>query len=117
MVAINERGAALAAIGRYEDAWASFVKALTLQPQYAEAHVNAGKALSALKRYDEALVAYDKALALKPELVDAWIARGTVCMQRSGRSTPWRPTIARSRSDLEFGGRLAWPRQCLQSIE
>jgi protein O-GlcNAc transferase len=78
IVAINERGSALAALQEYDAALASFEKALRLQPQYAEARLNQGNAYAELKRHDEALAAYDKALAISPSLADAWLGRGRV---------------------------------------
>ena len=44
---------------RYGEALASYDRALTLRPDYAEALNNRGNALHELKRYDEALASYD----------------------------------------------------------
>ena len=52
---------------RFEDALASYDKAIALKPDYAEAYNNRGNALKDLKRFEEALASYDKAIALKPD--------------------------------------------------
>ena len=86
IVAINERGCALAEMKQYDLALASFERALTLNPQYAEAYVNKGNAYSELQRFGEALVEYDKALALKPDLAEGWLGRGNACRENRMQS-------------------------------
>ena len=80
-VALNERGAVLAAMEDYDAARASFARAVAIEPKYAEAHLNAGNVFGVLKRSDEALAAYDRALALRPDLADAWTGRGNVLVE------------------------------------
>ena len=63
---------------QYDAALASIEKALTLNQQYAEAHLNKGNIYSELKQYDEVINDFDKALALKPDLAEAWLGRGNV---------------------------------------
>ena len=48
---------------RYDEALASYDRALSLRPDYAEALNNRGNALQELKRLDEALASYDRALS------------------------------------------------------
>src|SRR4029077_128181 len=55
----------------YDEALATYDKALALKPDLAEAWLGRGNVFKDLRRYDEALVAYDKALALKPDLAEA----------------------------------------------
>jgi predicted O-linked N-acetylglucosamine transferase (SPINDLY family) len=50
------------------DALASYDKALTLNPNDADACLNRGNALKNLKRLGDALASYDRALALKPDI-------------------------------------------------
>ena len=69
--AYYNRGNALHELKRFEEAVASYDRALTLRPDYAEAHSNRGNALHALKRFDEALVSYDRALAVRPDDAEA----------------------------------------------
>ena len=57
----NNRGNALWQLKRFEEALASFDKALAIKPDFAEAPNNRGNALLELKRAGEALASYDKA--------------------------------------------------------
>ena len=65
------RGNALRDLKGYDETLASYDRALTLQPDYAEVLNNRGNALCELKRYDEALASYGSALTLRPDHVDA----------------------------------------------
>jgi hypothetical protein len=60
------RGAALRALGRYQEALADYDSALATAPAHGAAHNNRGVALAALNRYDDARAAYDRALAIDP---------------------------------------------------
>src|SRR5262249_54516326 len=70
------RGDVLQHLRRYDEALASYDRALAISPQLAEAWGGRADALSALKRSDDAFAAYDKALALKPDMVEVWVRRG-----------------------------------------
>src|SRR5262249_23516605 len=61
---------------RPAEALASYDKAITLKPDYAEAYSNRGAALMELARPMEALASYDKAIALKPDYAEAYSNRG-----------------------------------------
>jgi tetratricopeptide (TPR) repeat protein len=63
----NILGAAYAASERFEDAIASFSRALEIDPGIFLAHSNMGAALAALGRHDEAVAWYTEALRLKPD--------------------------------------------------
>ncbi|MBI3439333.1 MAG: tetratricopeptide repeat protein [Proteobacteria bacterium] len=69
-------GAALQALGRFDEAVRAYDRALKLKPDATEAYNNRGNALQALNRYDEALASYDKALALQPRNAQAHNNRG-----------------------------------------
>ena len=56
----------LHALKRFDEALASFDRALALRPDNAEALGSRGFTLHALRRFDEALASYDGALALRP---------------------------------------------------
>lgn len=77
-VALSNYGAALQALKRYDEALASFSKAIALNPGYGDAYINRGVTLHTLKRYDEALASYDKAVALQPNHPEAHYNRGLV---------------------------------------
>ena len=65
---------------RFNEALASYDKALAVKPDYAVALSNSGVTLQELKRFDEALASYDKALAVKPDYAEALNSRGYALM-------------------------------------
>ncbi len=65
-------GNALYNLSRYEDAIASYDKALEFKRDDHEAWYNRGMALSALGRNDDAIASYDKALEFKQDDHEAW---------------------------------------------
>ena len=67
-MAYNNRGIVLQELKRPADALASYDRAITLKPDYAEAHD--------MKRLEEAVASYDKAIALKPDDTMAHNNRG-----------------------------------------
>jgi tetratricopeptide (TPR) repeat protein len=64
--------------GKFEEALASYDKALVLNPGFVEALNNRGVVLEAMNRLEEALASYDRALALSPDLVTVIRNRGNV---------------------------------------
>jgi protein O-GlcNAc transferase len=64
-------GNVLQALGRFDDAIASYRQALAINPAYAEAWYNLGNAQIANCCAEEALAAYDHALAIKPDHFEA----------------------------------------------
>ena len=76
-----KRGNTLRELGRYDEAMASFDKAIALQPDYAEAHNNLGNILFNKQRYEEALVNFNTAIACSPDLAIAHYNRGKTLVQ------------------------------------
>ncbi len=76
--AYSNRGLALQAMNRIEEALASYDNAIMLVPDYADAHCNRGLALESLKRPVEALASYGTAIALRPDYAAAYNNRGNV---------------------------------------
>jgi protein O-GlcNAc transferase len=62
----NILGAAAGQVGMLDQAIGAFKKAITLNPNFPEAHNNLGNALKDQGKLDEAIGAYTKALAYKP---------------------------------------------------
>jgi predicted O-linked N-acetylglucosamine transferase (SPINDLY family) len=58
-------------IGKNDVAVELISKALTLKPNYIEAHINLGNALRAQGKLEEAVASYHQALALEPDHADA----------------------------------------------
>ncbi len=58
---------ALHALGRKEEALASYQRAIELAPEYFEAQSNLANVLNELRRYDEAEVAGRNAIELEPD--------------------------------------------------
>ena len=65
-------------LNRFEEALASYDRALAVRPDYAKAFVDRGDTLRELKRFEEALASYDRAIALRPDYVEAHCQRRNV---------------------------------------
>ncbi len=59
------------ALARTEDAVVHYRRAITLNPNYVDAHNNLGAALLAEGKLDDAVARYQRALALKPDFFEA----------------------------------------------
>ena len=68
----NILGTAAAQTGNLEKAINAFEKAISIKPNYAEAHNNFGNALKEQGRLEEAIQAFHKALLLKPDFAAAY---------------------------------------------
>jgi protein O-GlcNAc transferase len=82
------RGNALLEIDCFEEALASYDKAIALKPDFASAHVNRSYALKALHRFAEAMASCNRALALAPGHRHAFGAAAECAMALSDWS--WR---------------------------
>jgi tetratricopeptide (TPR) repeat protein len=71
-----EKANILLASQSYEEAVASFDKAIELKPDDDAAWYNRGFALDELNRYEEAITSFDKAIEFKPDDQNAWVSRG-----------------------------------------
>jgi predicted O-linked N-acetylglucosamine transferase (SPINDLY family) len=80
----NNRGTALASLGRLDEAAGCYERAVALAPDYLDALINLGNTRKDLGRLDEALASYDRALAISPRHALALVKRGNVlhAMQR-----------------------------------
>jgi tetratricopeptide (TPR) repeat protein len=74
--ALYNRGVTLQELKRFDEALASYDRALVVRPDFAQALRNRGLTLQELKRFDEALASYDRALALRPDDAEALNNRG-----------------------------------------
>jgi tetratricopeptide (TPR) repeat protein len=61
---------------RFDEALASYDRALAVRPDHAEALKNRGNTLQELERFDEALASYDRALVVRPDDAEALNNRG-----------------------------------------
>jgi len=66
--------------GNFEEAIASYDKALAIKPDKHEAWNNRGLALDNLGKFEEAIASWDKALAIKPDKHEAWNNRGNALL-------------------------------------
>jgi tetratricopeptide (TPR) repeat protein len=64
-------------LGRYEEAIASYQRAVDIKPDKHDAWYNRGNALADLGRYEEAIASYDRAVDIKPDKHEAWNNRGS----------------------------------------
>jgi len=74
-----ERGQALLAADRPEDALACFEEVLAADPNNAEALVKKGTALEKMRQPQEALECYDRAIAANSSLTIAYLHKGGLC--------------------------------------
>ncbi|MEG4282182.1 tetratricopeptide repeat protein, partial [Microcoleus sp. A006_D1] len=72
----RKRGNEQFKLGNFEEAIASYEKALEVKPDYDVAWFNRGIALRNLGKLEEAIASYDKALEIKPDDHEAWYNRG-----------------------------------------
>src|SRR6185437_14878935 len=67
----SNRGTVLHDLHRFEEALASYDRALALRPDFAEALSNRGNALRELDRFEEAMASFERAIALRPDFAEA----------------------------------------------
>ncbi len=79
------RGVALAAQGRLEQALAAFEEALTQTPDCSLAWYDKGTTLAQLGRHEPAVAALDEAVRLNPDYPHAWDNRG-IALSELGRT-------------------------------
>jgi protein O-GlcNAc transferase len=79
--AYYNRGIALQALQRFNEALVSYNKAIALKPDHAEAYSNRGIVLGELRRLEEALASCEKAIALKRDFAQAYYNRGNVLQE------------------------------------
>jgi tetratricopeptide (TPR) repeat protein len=72
----HEKGLIHAMGKEYEQAIASWDRALEIKPDDHQAWYNRGVALGNLGRYEQAIASYDRALEIKPDYHQAWNGRG-----------------------------------------
>ena len=65
-------GVAFQKLGKFEEATASYSRAISLKPDYAEAYCNMGIALADQGKLEKAIEAYSKALSLKPDFGEVY---------------------------------------------
>ncbi len=71
----SEQGNILAAADDYEEALASYDKALEIKPDYHYIWYRRGEALRNLGRYEKAIASYDQALKVEPDYYYPWFTR------------------------------------------
>ena len=74
----NNRGDSLGNLGRYEEAIASYDRAISIKPDKYEAWYNRGDSLGNLGRYEEAIASYDRAISIRPDDHETWHGKGVV---------------------------------------
>jgi len=70
-ITANLLGAVNVALGRLEQAAASYTRALRIKPDFAEAHSNLGNVLKSLGKPEEAVASYQRALQIRPDYAEA----------------------------------------------
>jgi tetratricopeptide (TPR) repeat protein len=71
-----EQGKAFYFEGRFEEAIASYDKAIQIEPDNPKAWFSRGAALAKLQRIEEAIAAYENAIQIKSDFSEAWFGKG-----------------------------------------
>ena len=74
----NISGACYAGLGQFDTAVMHYEQALTIKPEYAEAHYNLAGTLQELGKLEAAVKSYEKSLTIKPNYADAHNNLGNV---------------------------------------
>jgi tetratricopeptide (TPR) repeat protein/precorrin-6B methylase 2 len=94
------------AVGKIDEAAGWMQKAVALDPESADSHVNLAVVLQAQERHDDAIASYQRALALQPRDFDCHIGLGS-CHLRKGDAAAaeihFRSAIA-----VDSGRMVAW---------
>jgi tetratricopeptide (TPR) repeat protein len=77
------QGNTLRADGQYQEALEAYNKALSIDPNYAEAWTYKGNTLYRLGRYQEALDAVNKSLSINPDFEVTWNNKGLILQSLS----------------------------------
>jgi curved DNA-binding protein CbpA len=72
----RNKGGALYALGKYDEAIECYDKAIEIDPGSPVVWNNKGLALNSLGKYDEAIASYDKAIEIDPDDADVWNNKG-----------------------------------------
>ncbi|MTJ21125.1 MULTISPECIES: serine/threonine-protein kinase [Dolichospermum] len=80
-IELYNQGNTLIQLQRYQEALATYEKAVDIKPDYPQALYGQGKALFQLKKYQESLIAYDQAIQIQPNYLEAWTNRGFVLVR------------------------------------
>lgn len=82
------RGVALDALCRYEEAIDCYRKALSIRADFMQAYFNMGNAFLSLFRLDEARICFEQVIQLKPDFVPAHLSLGEIAktQQEYGRA-------------------------------
>lgn len=101
-----ERGLQFAKVNNFEEAVASWDRALAIKPDYHPVWYNRGRALINLGRFEDAIASHDRALELKPDDHLAWQNRG----EALGNLGRWQEAFASFDNSLEFqpDDRFTW---------
>lgn len=94
---LARRGAALANLGRSEEALNSLNRALEMDPNDAAAWIGKGNVFIPMGQLDEALFCFDKAIELNPNLAAAWQGKGKA-LRKMGRDAEARNAFSQSES-------------------
>jgi len=105
----NNQGNALKALGRLDEAAASYKRALTYKPDHVEAHYNLGIVLQSQNKLDEAAASYGRALSHKPDHASAHNNLGNILQAQGkldaaaasyGRALALKPGFVEAHSNL-----------------
>ena len=96
--------AALARLGRNDEARAHYEKAVALRPNHANAHFNLGNLHARAGRFEPAIAEYRKVLAIDPDRTDACRNLGSALRHRGDLASAFRIWRQGAGIDPEHGG-------------
>ena len=99
MCLASRKGLVLQELGRPNDAITSYTRAISIEPEFAEAYNNRGNSFKQVANREAAILDYTKALVLKPDYPDAVYNRGVLNLMLGNYSSGW--TEYESRSKVE----------------
>ena len=97
----NLLGAIYLNLNSHELALEQFEKALTLSPNFVEAHINLGNLLKEKKLYEKSLSHYNMALNINPNLVIGYLNKGNL-LKDINKHNICMEIVLNKLSDIEF---------------
>lgn len=77
----NMMGVAFKGLGKLTEALTAFNQAITIKPEYADAHFNKGVIFQIQKQPDEAIDSYEQTLSINPDFSDAYFNLGIIYLE------------------------------------
>ena len=94
------RGAAYGKLDKYTDAISDFIKAVDINPKYAEAYYNRGLVYSELDQNNQAITYFTKTIEINSKYMPAYLNRGAYILIPADMPKP-DPTSQKSYNSIQ----------------